>query len=88
MLNSRLMAINDEEAIQIMKIYHSKFTINNRVSLQKPFLRFNTHNEILRFVKTMAYNVVKRNDNWSFGTVFNPNLNIFALKKLDQKIML
>jgi hypothetical protein len=41
------MAINDEEAIQIMKIYHSKFTINNRVSLQKPFLRFNTHNEIL-----------------------------------------
>jgi hypothetical protein len=58
MLNSRLMAISDEEAIQIMKIFHSKFTFNNRVSLQKPFLRFNTLNEILRFVKTMVYNVV------------------------------
>ena len=52
------MAIGDEEAIQIMKIFHAKFTFNNRVSLQKPFLRFNTLNEILRFVKTMVYNVV------------------------------
>ena len=87
MLNSSLITINTNEAIKILKIYHAKFKMNNRVSLQKPFLRFNNYQELIRFVKNMISNVVTGKEDWTLGTVFLPNQKIFDLKRLDNQIV-
>jgi hypothetical protein len=51
-------------------------------------LRFNNHQEILRFVTSMAYNVVLGKKEWGLAKVFLPNQNIFKIKKLDSMLML